>query len=136
LEVTATAIDPAALERLCQSSRSGAVVTFQGVVRDHDDGHAVSWLRYEAHPAAAAIVRPQIVDWLEAHPAVESVAIVHRVGDLRIGDLACVVVAASAHRAAAFTACAELVDLVKAELPVWKHQGLADGSAYWVGVPT
>jgi molybdopterin synthase catalytic subunit len=63
-------------------------------------------------------------------------AAVHRVGDLVVGDLAVVVAAGAAHRAEAFAAARQLIDDLKAEVPIWKHQRFADGTQEWVGAPT
>jgi molybdenum cofactor synthesis domain-containing protein len=110
---------------------AGAVVTFAGVVRDHDHGRAVQALSYEAHPSAAQVLAT-VADEVLAAVDVQRLAVSHRVGDLVVGDAALVVAASSAHRGEAFRACALLVDEVKARLPVWKHQVFADGSDEWV----
>ena len=68
-------------------------------------------------------------------PAVYAVAVSHRVGDLRVGDVALAAAVSTAHRADAFALCARLVDEVKARLPVWKHQHFADGTDEWVNAP-
>jgi molybdopterin synthase catalytic subunit len=114
------------------SDADGALVVFEGVVRDHDGGRSVRTLDYEAHPDAAARIVAVAAAVAEEHPAVR-VAVLHRVGALGIGDVALVAAVASAHRGAAFAACAALVDRVKAEVPIWKHQRFADGSDEWVG---
>ena len=110
----------------------GAVVTFAGVVRNHDEGRGVERLSYSAHPTADAVIQTVARDVAAAHPEVR-VAVLHRVGDLAIGDVALACAVSSAHRAAAFTACAALVDEVKARVPIWKEQFFDDGSAEWVG---
>lgn len=111
----------------------GAVVTFEGVVRDHDGGHQVASLRYTAHPTAGEVIAVVAREVSNGHPAARLWA-AHRTGDLAIGDLAFVVIAASAHRRAAFSAAAELADRVKAEVPIWKEQELPDGASQWVGL--
>ncbi len=113
--------------------RAGAVALFVGQVRDHDLGREVVALGYSAHPSAVEVVG-QIAARYAARPGVEAVALVHRVGDLVVGDLAIVAAVSCAHRAEAFAACAALVEEVKAELPIWKHQRFIDGSAEWVGI--
>jgi molybdopterin synthase catalytic subunit len=127
-------LDLAAHEAAVADPRAGAVVSFQGVVRDHDDGRAVTLLEYEGHPSAPAVLR-EVADEIAADPAVYAVAVSHRVGVLRIGDVALVAAVSTAHRAAAFAACARLVDEVKARLPVWKRQVFADGTQEWVNCP-
>jgi molybdopterin synthase catalytic subunit len=132
--VTTQPLDPAAHERAVGGPAAGAVVVFQGVVRDHDHGRAVTLLEYEAHPSAEAVLR-EVAAEVAADPAVYAVAVSHRIGRLEIGDAALVAAVATAHRAAAFAACARLVDEVKARLPVWKRQVFLDGTEEWVNSP-
>lgn len=132
--VSADPLDLAAHEAAVATPRSGAVVSFQGVVRDHDHGRAVTRLEYEGHPSAADLLR-EIAAEIAAGPDVHAVAVSHRVGPLEIGDVALVAAVSTAHRAGAFAACARLVDEVKARLPVWKHQIFADGTDEWVNCP-
>jgi molybdopterin synthase catalytic subunit len=110
---------------------AGAVVSFAGVVRNHDDDRGVTWLRYSAHPSAAAVLAEVAHEVALAHPGCR-IAAAHRVGDLGIGDVALACAVASAHRAEAFAACAALVDEIKARVPIWKEQGFTDGSTEWV----
>ena len=127
-------LDPAAHERAVADERAGAVVSFQGVVRDHDHGRGVTLLEYEGHPGAAAVLA-EVAAEIAADPAVYAVAVSHRVGMLKIGDVALVAAVSTAHRAAAFAACARLVDEAKARLPIWKRQVFADGTDEWVNCP-
>lgn len=113
---------------------AGAVVTFAGVVRDHDGGRGVRDLRYVGHPTAHQVLQ-RIVEEATAREPVDAVAVSHRLGDLVVGDAALVVAVAAAHRGEAFAACARLVDVVKAQLPVWKHQHFLDGTSEWVACP-
>ncbi|MEV6598970.1 molybdenum cofactor biosynthesis protein MoaE [Actinoplanes sp. NPDC051346] len=133
-EVGDTALDLAAHEKAVADPRAGAVVSFQGVVRDHDHGRGVTLLEYEGHPGAAAVLR-EVAAEIAADPDVYAVAVSHRVGTLRIGDVALVAAVSTAHRAAAFAACARLVDEAKARLPIWKRQVFADGTEEWVNCP-
>jgi molybdopterin synthase catalytic subunit len=110
---------------------AGAVVSFAGVVRNHDDDRGVTWLRYSAHPTAADVLAEVTREVAAAHPGCR-IAAAHRVGDLGIGDVALACAVASAHRAEAFAACAALVDEIKARVPIWKEQGFTDGSTEWV----
>lgn len=110
----------------------GALVRFDGVVRDHDHGADVAALAYEAHPSAEAELARVCAEVAAAHPV--RVWAGHRTGDVPIGETAFLVCAASAHRADAFTACAEIADRVKAEVPIWKQQTLANGTTEWVGI--
>ncbi len=102
---------------------AGAVVTFEGVVRDHDDGRGVLWLDYSAHPAARQAIRQVALDVSTRYPEVR-IAVEHRIGRLGIGDVALSCAVSSAHRADAFAACGLLVDEVKQRVPIWKQQGL------------
>lgn len=129
--VTADPLDVAAHERAVQHAAAGAVVSFSGVVRDHDHGRAVRLLEYEGHPTAAEVLR-QVAEEIARKPDVRAVAVSHRLGPLAIGDVALAAAVSTAHRAAAFAACARLVDEVKARLPVWKHQVFTDGTDEWV----
>lgn len=127
-------LDLAAHEAAVADPRAGAVVSFQGVVRDHDHGRGVTLLEYEGHPTAAAILR-EVAEEIAADPAVYAVAVSHRIGTLEIGDVALVASVSTAHRAAAFAACARLVDEAKARLPIWKRQVFRDGTEEWVNCP-
>jgi molybdopterin synthase catalytic subunit len=131
IAVTEAPLDLAAHEQAVAGAAAGAVVSFAGVVRDHDGGRTVTLLEYEAHPSAERILR-EVADEIAADPQVFAVAVSHRVGPLRVGDVALVAAVSSAHRAAAFAACARLVDEVKARIPVWKRQVFADGTDEWV----
>jgi molybdopterin synthase catalytic subunit len=132
--VTDAALDLTAHEQAVTHPSAGAVVSFAGVVRDHDHGRTVTLLEYEAHPSAEAVLK-EVADLVATDPDVYAVAVSHRVGVLRIGDVALAAAVSTAHRAAAFAACARLVDEVKARLPVWKRQVFADGTDEWVNCP-
>lgn len=130
--ITDVPIDIAALQQEVRSRTSGALVTFEGVVRDHDHGESVASLDYSAHPDAEGMLREICERAAEATGC--DIAAVHRIGHLEIGDVALVAVVASAHRREAFAACGALVDEIKRSVPIWKHQRFADGSTEWVGV--
>lgn len=132
--ITENALDLAAHEAAVDDRRAGAVIWFQGVVRDHDHGRLVTRLAYEGHPSAARVL-DEVAAEVAADPAVVAVAVSHRLGPLEIGEVALVAAVSTAHRAAGFAACARLVDEVKARLPVWKHQMFADGTDEWVNCP-
>jgi molybdopterin synthase catalytic subunit len=129
-----TPLDLAAHEQAVADVRAGAVVSFQGVVRDHDHGRGVTLLEYEGHPTAEAILR-EVATEIAADPDVHAVAISHRTGALAIGDVALVAAVSTSHRAAAFRTCALLVDEAKARLPIWKRQVFTDGTDEWVNCP-
>lgn len=113
---------------------AGGVVTFTGVVRDHDGGREVTRLAYTAHPRAADTLARVAADVADG-PEVVAVAVLHRVGELEIGDAAVVMAVSAAHRGAAFAACSRLIDDLKARVPIWKEQTFGDGSTAWVGTP-
>jgi molybdopterin synthase catalytic subunit len=129
-----TPLDLAAHEAAVADPRAGAVVSFQGVVRDHDHGRGVTLLEYEGHPTAEKVLR-EVAEEIAADPDVYAVAVSHRVGTLGIGDVALVAAVSTAHRAAAFAACGRLVDEAKARLPIWKRQVFTDGAEEWVNCP-
>ena len=133
-EVLDKPLDLAAHEKAVADRRAGAVVTFQGVVRDHDHGRGVTLLEYEGHPSAEAVLR-EVAGEIAADPDVYAVAVSHRIGTLAVGDVALVAAVSTAHRAAAFAVCAKLVDEVKARLPIWKRQIFDDGTEEWVNCP-
>jgi molybdopterin synthase catalytic subunit len=112
----------------------GAVVTFTGVVRDHDAERDVTGLDYSAHPSALERLAESCARVVDAHTETV-VAVVHRTGRLSLGDLAVVLAVGSAHRGAAFVAARALIDDLKSTVPIWKHQSFADGSDEWVGLP-
>lgn len=111
---------------------AGGIALFVGTVRDHDGGADVEELGYSCHPSAEAEMR-RVAEKIAAEFPVRAIAAVHRVGDLRIGDLAVVVAVACAHRAEAFTACRKLIDDLKQDTPIWKHQKFSNGTEEWVG---
>ncbi|WP_298324706.1 molybdenum cofactor biosynthesis protein MoaE [Haloactinopolyspora sp.] len=123
-EVLAAVADPAA----------GGTCLFLGSVRDSDAGKTVRTLDYEAHPSVREALRT-VAEKVAAEVPVRALAAVHRVGHLEIGDLAVVVAAAAEHRQEAFEACRRLIDDLKREVPIWKHQAFTDGTTEWVGSP-
>jgi len=127
-------LDVAAHEGSVAAAAAGAVVSFCGVVRDQDHGRAVVELEYQAHPSAGDVLDALARRYSEL-PDVLALAVSHRVGTLAVGDVALVAVVATAHRSEAFAICAQLVDEVKATLPIWKRQVFADGSDEWVNCP-
>jgi molybdopterin synthase catalytic subunit len=131
VEVAERPLDAAAVERLVADDRAGAVVSFSGNVRDHDHGRTVASLTYEGHPTAESVL-VDVAQEIDSRFDLISLAVVHRVGPIAIGEAALVAVVASAHREEAFRACAALVDLTKERLPVWKHQVFTDGTDEWV----
>lgn len=113
---------------------AGGLVLFVGRVRDHDHGQGVTGLSYSAHPSALEKLQ-EVCDRVAEEYDVTGVAAVHRVGDLAIGDLAVVIATTSGHRGSSFDASRALIDTLKSEVPIWKHQLFADGTDEWVGSP-
>lgn len=122
-EVLAAVADPAA----------GGTAVFVGTVRDEDHRRAVTGLSYSAHPQATETLRA-VMEKVALDGGVQAIAALHRVGDLAVGDVAVVVAAACPHRAEAFAACRRLIDDLKAQVPIWKHQLFVDGGEEWVGL--
>jgi molybdopterin synthase catalytic subunit len=126
-------IDPRALEARVRSDERGGVVTFLGVVRERaDDGRAVTGLSYEAYESMAVATFETIAAEIRERYGDVHLAIEHRVGDLAIGEIAVAVVAASAHRRAAFAACSYAIDELKQRAPIWKKEHYAGGDGQWV----
>ncbi|WP_420180867.1 molybdenum cofactor biosynthesis protein MoaE [Paenarthrobacter sp. TA1.8] len=124
-----------------ESDTSGAVVSFSGVVRNHDRDKDVDRLSYTAHPSAQQVLEDvvkrvaaefSLPGGLDSRAAVQIWA-AHRIGALRIGDPALVCAVAAGHRAEAFAICSDLVDRIKKEVPIWKEQFFSDGTVEWVG---
>jgi molybdopterin synthase catalytic subunit len=132
--VTAEPVDVTALEALVGDPSAGAVVSFGGIVRDHDGGRPVTMIEYVGHPSAQDVLAGVAAD-VAARTDVEALAVAHRLGPLQVGEAALVVAVSAAHRHEAFAAAALLVDEVKEHLPVWKRQQFPDGSDEWVACP-
>ena len=130
--VTDAPLDRSAIEAFVLSRQDGALVTFEGVIRDHDHGEAVTALDYSAHPEAERFLRETCLE--VARETGLRVAAAHRVGALTIGDVALVASVAAPHRAEAFAACALLVDRIKERTPIWKRQHLDGGATEWVNL--
>jgi molybdopterin synthase catalytic subunit len=109
---------------------AGGIGCFVGVVRNHDHAKPVTALEYEAHPTVEAALRAVCERF--ATDDVIAVAAAHRVGRLEIGDVAVVVAVSAVHRDTALTTTHQLIDAIKAEVPIWKHQYFADGTDEWV----
>jgi molybdopterin synthase catalytic subunit len=129
-----------------ESDTAGAVVSFSGVVRNHDGGKPVERLSYSAHPTAHQVMADVVARLVAEQSAAgssggegggpaQSVRIwaAHRIGMLEIGDPALVCAVSAAHRGQAFAVCSELVDRIKEQVPIWKEQFFTDGTVEWVG---
>ena len=127
-----TPFDVAVLRADLLDARVGGYASFEGWVRDHHDGRAVTGLRYEAYAALAEQEGERILDEARDRFAILDVRCVHRTGDLAIGELAVWVGVTAAHRDAAFAACRFVIDEVKARVPIWKRERYAEGGADWL----
>ncbi|HVR81385.1 MAG TPA: molybdenum cofactor biosynthesis protein MoaE [Luteimonas sp.] len=127
-----TPFDTATLRAGLLDARVGGYASFEGWVRDHNDGRAVHGLHYEAYAALAGSEGERIIDEALARFDILDARCVHRIGDLAIGELAVWVGVCAAHRDAAFAACRFILDEVKSRVPIWKHERYADGDAGWL----
>jgi len=117
---------------LVKCPTDGAVVTFDGIVRNNFDGRPVLYLEYETYAAMAEKKLAAIGAEVQQKFAIGAIAMVHRVGRLEIGESSIVIAVAAPHRHAAFEACAYAMERVKTEVPVWKKEFFADGADHWV----
>jgi molybdopterin/thiamine biosynthesis adenylyltransferase/molybdopterin synthase catalytic subunit/rhodanese-related sulfurtransferase len=131
-EFTPAAIDAAALAAPLAADAAGGFASFEGRVRDRNEGRAVTGLDYEAYEELAVAEGTRIVDAACARHGAVAARCVHRLGPLAVGEVAVWVGVVSAHRAEAFAACREIIDAIKHRLPIWKREHYADGSRQWV----
>lgn len=134
--ITNTPIDPAAFQRGLADARAGACVTFEGWVRNRNEGQAVRSLEYEAYVPLAESEGARILAEAREKFALTGCAAVHRVGHLQLGDLAVWVGVTAEHRGAAFDACRYIIDEAKARLPIWKKEHYASGATAWINCAT
>jgi len=134
VDLRETPLDVAEVVAALDDDAAGGLTLFVGRVRDHDGGKGVTGLDYSAHPTALAKLQ-EVCERIADEYDVQGVAAVHRTGTLGIGDIAVVVATTAAHRGDAFAASRALIDTLKAEVPIWKHQRFGDGTDEWVGTP-
>ena len=134
VDLRETPLDVAEVVAALDDEAAGGLTLFVGRVRDHDGGKDVDGLDYSAHPSALDKLR-EVCERISEENDVHGVAAVHRTGRLAIGDIAVVVATTAAHRGEAFTASRALIDTLKSEVPIWKHQRFGDGTDEWVGSP-
>ncbi len=133
------AIDIEADRRAIDHPAAGAVVAFEGRVRDHNDGRSVHALDYQAYERLAESQGERVVRAAVVRFGLHRAVAVHRVGSLVIGDVAVWVGVSASHRDAAFDACRWIIDQIKADVPIWKNEHYADGDSGWLhpdGSPT
>lgn len=129
-------IDAATQKRVLADTRAGACAIFEGWVRNHNEGQPVEALDYEAYAELAEAEGARIIAEARAKFATLTMVCQHRVGALRIGDLAVWVGVGAAHRDAAFDACRYIIDEVKARVPIWKKEYYPDGASQWINCAT
>lgn len=129
-------IEVEALKRALLDSRAGACATFEGWVRNHNEGKPVQALDYEAYAELAESEGARILAEAREKFSILTAACHHRVGSLQIGDMAVWVGVGAAHRGTAFDACRYIIDEVKARVPVWKKEHYADGVSQWINCAT
>ena len=131
--LTEEAIDPMKLRAEMLSHSAGAYCSYEGWVRDHNEGKTVSTLHYFSYPQLAPAIAETILTEAEEKFSIEDAAIVHRTGPLTAGEIAVWVGVTAHHRGDTFLACRYLIDQVKFRLPIWKKEIYQDGSEAWIG---
>lgn len=134
-EIVSHPIDIAAVTAAVGDPATGAIVTFVGTTRDHNDGRRVTQLEYEAYPDMAVAEMRKIGDSAQQRWPIARVAIVHRVGVVAIGEASVVIAVSSGHRRAAFEACHFAIDRLKEVVPIWKKEHF-EGGEIWIGSQT
>lgn len=134
--LAATPLDPAALQRALADERAGACVTFEGWVRNRNEGQPVASLEYEAYAPLAEKEGTRILAEAREKFSILAAVCVHRTGHLRLGELAVWVGVTAEHRGAAFDACRYIIDEAKARVPIWKKEHYASGASAWINCAT
>ena len=130
--ITEDPIDACALLGDCSSASDGAALLFVGVVRDHNEGKSVGHLDYKAYPEMAERVLREIVAEAAEQWETGSMAVVHRVGRLEIGEASVAIAVAAPHRGDAYAASRYIIEELKKRVPVWKREGYLDGESEWL----
>lgn len=132
-ELRRTPIDLAAVARHVRADQDGAIVTFDGFVRNESHGRPTLYLEYEAYESMALAKMREIGAHLHQHFSIHRVAILHRLGRLEIGDTSVFIAVSAPHRAAAFDACRFAIDTLKRTVPIWKKEYFEDGAVWAEG---
>jgi len=135
-KIVSEPIEIESLKATLEDAQAGACVTFEGWVRNHNEGKPVQALDYEAYAELAEAEGNRIFAEARERFALEAIVCVHRMGALQIGDLAVWVGVTAAHRGGAFDACRYVIDEVKARVPIWKKEHYADGASEWINCAT
>jgi molybdopterin synthase catalytic subunit len=130
--VQAGPIEPERVLAQVGSDEDGAVLLFMGVVRNHADGRAVQGMHYEAYAAMASGVLREIADEAAARLGTDRLSVVHRTGELAVGEVSVAIAVSSPHRGEAYEASRYVIEEIKQRLPVWKKERYTDGDASWV----
>ena len=130
--VVADPIDPGAVLASVGSDADGAVLLFLGVVRNHAGGRAVEGIRYDAYEAMATEELGAIAREAAERLGTDRIAVVHRVGELAVGEVSVAVAVSSPHRAEAYAASRQIIEEIKKRLPVWKKERYREGGSAWV----
>ena len=134
--ISAESLDLRALQHQLLDERAGACVTFEGWVRNRNEGQPVQSLEYEAYVALANKEGASILEEARAKFAILAAGCVHRVGHLQLGEAAVWVGVTAEHRGAAFEACRYIIDEAKARLPIWKREHYVSGASAWINCAT
>ncbi|MGA2299754.1 MAG: molybdenum cofactor biosynthesis protein MoaE [Candidatus Acidiferrum sp.] len=132
-ELIQAAVDPAALVRHVRAGQDGAIVTFDGFVRNESHGRATKYLEYEAYEPMALAKMREIGAQIHERYAIHRVAMVHRLGRMDIGETSVFIAVSAPHRAAAFDACRFAIDTLKRTVPIWKKEYFQDGAIWAEG---
>lgn len=134
VDLRSTAFGAEEVMAAVEDPHAGGTSVFVGRVRDHDHDREVTLLEYSAHPSALDRLRDVAAHVAGSHDVV-AVAAVHRLGTLEVGDVTVALAVSAAHRGEAYTASRDLIDTLKREVPIWKHQVFSDGADEWVNCP-
>ena len=125
-------IDPAEVLDSIGAEEDGAAILFLGVVRNHADGRSVKGMHYDAYVEMARPVLAEIADEAAARLGTDRLAVVHRVGELAVGEVSVAIAVSSPHRAESYDASRYVIEEIKKRLPIWKKERYADGDTVWV----
>ena len=128
-------IDRAAIVAAIKQPEDGGLVVFDGIVRNHTRGRRTLYLDYTAYEPMALLQMEQLAQQALANHAIRDLWVVHRLGQLQIGESSVYIVVAAAHRAAAFEACRWIIDTLKKTVPIWKKEYFEDGAVWADGEP-
>ncbi len=133
--ITTSELDPRSLRNAVRIDRSGAIVVFEGVVRDRHEGHDVLRVEYQAYEPMAQRQLEAVARAVRREFPVHDIAVHHRTGTLEIGEISLLIAVSAEHRAEAFAAALRVVDRVKESVPVWKKEFTPDGAVWQEGLP-